>query len=181
MKKVITVLVGILLLTGCGNKMFNTPTKKVEAYFSNYQSLDKAVLSQLDKVVAEEEKFNTKQRESYRDLMKKHYRNLTYDIKDEKIDGDTATVTVEIEVTDYSKVLEKAEQYLKDNAEKFKDEVTGDYDESAYMDYRIEQLKKADEKVKYTLEMTLTKVDGEWTLDNPSDADLSKIHGTYRY
>lgn len=181
MKKVISVFVGILLLTGCGSKMFNTPTKKVEAYFSNYQSLDKTVLNQLDKVVAEEEKFDTKQREAYRELMKKHYRNLTYDIKDEKIDGDTATVTTEIEVTDYSKILEDAEQYLKDNAEKFKDEVTGEYNESEYMNYRIEQLKKAKEKVKYTLEMTLTKVDGEWVLDNPSDADLSKVHGTYRY
>lgn len=181
MKKVWSILIGALLLTGCGTKLFNTPTKKVEAYFSNYQSLDKSVLKQLDKVVAEEEKFNTKQREAYRDLMKKHYRNLTYDIKDEKINGDTATVTTEIEVTDYSKVLEDADQYLKDHPKQFADETTGDYNESAYMDYRIEKLKKADEKVKYTLEMTVTKVDGEWVIDNPSDVALQKIHGIYRY
>lgn len=181
MKKWLIVLVSIFLLTGCGEKMFNTPTKKVESYFSNYQTLDKDVLKQLDKVVAEEEKFNTEQREDYRDLMKKHYRNLVYDIKDEQVNGDTATVTAEIEVTDYSKVLDDAESYLKENEEEFKDKVTGEYKDELYMDYRLKQMKKTTDKVKYTLELTLTKIEDEWVLDKISDIDEQKIHGIYRY
>lgn len=180
MKKWLIILMSCLLLTGCGEKMFNTPKKKIEGYFSNFQSLDKDVLKQLDKVVAEEEKFNTEQREAYRELMKKHYRNLVYDVKDEKIDGDKATVTTEIEVTDYSKVLDEAETYLKEHQEEFQDE-KGKYDESLYMDYRLKQMKKATDKVKYTLEMTLTKVDDKWVLDDLSKVEEQKIHGIYRY
>ena len=102
--------------------MFNTPTKKVEMFFQNYQTLSKDVVEQLNKVVNEEENFNADQRLAYKELMKKHYQELTYEIKDEKIDGNKATVTVEIEVTDYSKTLKDADKYLENNKAEFYDD-----------------------------------------------------------
>lgn len=181
MKKIVAVLFTILLMTGCGKgNLMNTPTKKVEMFFSNYQSLDKEVIDQLDKTVAEEENFNTENRADYKELMKKHYQNLTYDVKDEKIDGDTATVTVEIEVTDYSKTMSDADTYLEEHPDAFKNE-DGEYDKSLFITYRLEQLKKAKDKVKYTLDLTLSKVDEEWKLDSISDVDERKIHGMYTY
>ena len=93
MKKIILCLLSILLLSGCGEKVFNTPVKKVETFLLNYQTLSIDVVEQLNKVVNEEENFNADQRLAYKELMKKHYQDLTYEIKDEKIDGDKATVT----------------------------------------------------------------------------------------
>ena len=93
MKKIILLsFLFLLFISGCSYQetMLNTPTKKVEMFFSNYQTLNKSVMDDLDKVVDEEERFNTKQRESYRELMKKHYQSIQYDIKDEKINGDQA-------------------------------------------------------------------------------------------
>ena len=182
MKKIVAVLSVLALFTGCGcnQKLMDTPTKKVEMFFSNYQSLDDEVVAQLDKIVAEEENFNTEHRETYKELMKKHYKDLTYDVKDEIIDGDVATVTVEIEVTDYSKAMSDAEDYLEEHPEEFQDE-NGEYDPALFITYRLEQLKEVKDTVKYTLDLTLSKVDDEWKLDSISDVDERKIHGMYIY
>lgn len=180
MKKIVLGIVTILLLSGCGEKMFNTPTKKVEMFFQNYQTLSKDVVEQLNKVVNEEENFNADQRLAYKELMKKHYQELTYEIKDEKIDGNKATVTVEIEVTDYSKTLKDADKYLENNRAEFYDD-KGVYNAFLFTTYRIEQLKKVTDKVKFTLNLTLSKVDDEWQLDPISDVDEQKINGVYYY
>ena len=67
-----------------------------------YQVLDEDVLDDLNNITLEEEKFNGAQRERYISLMKKHYQNIKYEIKDEEIDGDNAVVTIELEVMDYN-------------------------------------------------------------------------------
>lgn len=181
MKKILLVLFAVMFFTGCEtSNMMNTPTKKVEMFLENYRTLDEKVVEQLDETVDESMEFNDAQREKYKALMKKHYQSLNYDIKDETIDGDTALVTVEIEVKDYSKVMNEADLYLEENKNQFKNE-EGNYDKSLFMDYRLEQLSKATETVKYTLELTLTKVDDEWRLDNISDSDQQKINGIYNY
>ncbi len=180
MKKILCLLGVLAVMTGCSctANMDNTPTKKVEAMLAKYQSLDAEVLTDLDNVVNAEDLFDNDQKDEYREIMKKHYQDLTYEIKDETIDGDNAIVTVEIEVNDYSKVMANADQYLEDNKEQFYNE-ENEYDEGLFTKYRLEQLRDADEKVKYTLELSLTKTNGEWTLDELSDADRSKINGMY--
>lgn len=181
MKKLIAVICATLILSGCGNKeLLNTPTKRVEMFFSSYQTLDDDVLEQLNDTVKEEVAFNTEQREAYIELMKKHYKNLKYDIKDEIIDGDKATVTVEIEVTDYSKAMNDAEDYLDKHPDEFNDD-KGVYDTKLFTTYRLEQLKDVKDRVKYTLDLTLTKVDDDWKIDDISDEDQMKIHGLYNY
>lgn len=180
MKKFVIMLFISFLLVGCGDKMMNTPTKKVEMFFANYQSLDDSVVKQLNDVANEEELFNSTQRKEYIDLMKKHYQDLKYEIKDEIVDGDTATVTVEIEVKDYSKALKDAENYLNEHKEEFNND-KNEYDESLFTSYRLEQLKKSTDKVKYTLNIYLTKVDNEWKMDDLSETDRMKINGMYEY
>lgn len=183
MKKIIVILATFIFLTGCGCEngvLMNTPTKKVEMLLANYQTLDKDVLEQLDDVVNKEDSFNDDQRDAYRDIMKDHYKNLTYEVKDEVINGNQATVTTEIEVTDYSNVIEEAAQYRLEHEDEFKDE-DGNFDESLYINYRLDKLKDAKEKVKYTIDFTLTKVDDEWKVDPLTEEQEDKIHGLYRY
>ena len=67
--------------------------------------------------------------------------------------------------------------YLKEFPEEF--EENGEYSESKYNDYRLEQLKNAKEKVKYTVDFTLTKVDGQWIVDDLSNEIRDKINGIY--
>jgi len=181
MKKICSIFALFFLLTGCAMNMNldNTPTKKVEAFLNKYQTLDEEVLDSLDRVIAEEELFNSEQRDKYRDIIKSNYQKMSYKIKEEEIDGDEAEVTVEIEVIDYSKIMSESETYRLENPDEVLED--GEYSESKYVDYRLEKLKEAKEKVKYTLDLTLTKVDDEWVMDDLSKENEAKLNGVYSY
>lgn len=181
MKKLVALLTVFTLLTGCSltKNMDNTPTKKVENYLNGYQTLSEDVLTDLDSVVEDEVSFTDTQKESYRDLLKKHYQDLTYTIKDETVNGDNATVEVEVEVKDYSEKLTEAESYLSTNKAEFNDE-QGNYSEEKYNDYRLDLLKDVKDKVKYTINFNLTKSEDEWVIDDLSEEDQQKLLGIYR-
>ena len=75
--KIIFAVSILFLVVGC-SMMMNTPTKKVEDFLSKYQTMDKAVLTQLDDVIDDAFNFVDDQKETYRDLMKKQYQQLLY-------------------------------------------------------------------------------------------------------
>ncbi len=182
MKKItnlILVVFSILLITcGC-ESMMNTPTKRAEEFLNKYQRQDKEVLTQLDEAIdTATYKFTDIQKSSYKDLMKKQYKDLTYTIKEELIDGNNATVTVEIEVYDYNNAINTAETYYQNNPMEFKNS-EGGIDEEKYMDYKIEKIKAVKERIKYTLNLTLTKQNKKWVLNDISEADRQKLHGLY--
>lgn len=179
MKKLLVVLGFLFLVTGCDTLM-NSPTNEVENFLSKYQKQDSSVINQLDDVIDKDETLNDTQKKDYRDLMKKQYQNLTYKIKEETIDGDNATVEVEIEVYDYYKAMDNADKYLVSNNQDFLDQ-EGNVDNSKFMDYKITKMKDVKDKVTYTLNLTLTKDDDEWELDDITDVDRQKIHGIYNY
>ena len=100
MKKILVIAI-VLLLSACSfniDDIDNTPTKKVEEYLSNYQSLSSDVVSDLDIVVERETTFNLDEKDKYRKLMKKNFQNMSYKVKDETVNGDIAEVEVEINV-----------------------------------------------------------------------------------
>ncbi|MEG0826510.1 MAG: hypothetical protein RR404_03460 [Bacilli bacterium] len=179
MKKILLILILLFVMTGCTD-LNNTPKKQTEIFLNKYQTLDKDVLKDLDKVVAEETTFNASERDKYRDLMKKHYQSLTYEIKDSKENGDKATVTVEINVIDYSKTIAKTNTYLVTNKKEFLDD-KGEYDVFKFNDYRIKELEQVKDKVKYTLDLLLTKKDKKWEIEPITSEIEDKIHGIYSY
>lgn len=178
LKKLFIGVIVLFFIVGCGN-MMNTPTKKVEAFLSKYQTQDEKVLTQLDEVVDSAGTMTKEQKEKYRDLMKKQYQNLSYKIKDETEDGDSATVEVEIEVYDYATAITESETYLTTNQDEFLDEETNEVDDEKFMDYKLEQLDKVKEKVKYTINFTLIKENDDWKLDDITEIDRQKLHGLY--
>ncbi len=176
MKKIIIVFCLFLL---CGCNLNNTPTKKVEDLFTKYQTLDKDILSDLNEVVNREE-YNQSQKDEYTNIMKKHYQNLTYKIKNETIDGDKALVETEITVTDYSKVINDANIYRDTYINEFSDEL-GNYNPTLFLDYKLKKIKETEDKVKYTLEIPLTLINNSWEIDSLPSTTLDKIHGIYSY
>ena len=180
MKKFLSSIGIILILTGCSlTNMDNTPTKKVEAYLNNYQTLDSNVLSSIDSIVVDEELYTNDQKTTYRDILKKHYQDLVYKIKEETINGDKATVEVEIEVNDYTKALKEASEYRNTHESEFLDNDV--FDESKFNDYKLELLKSNKERVKYTIYFSLTKIDDEWVLDDLTQTEQEKLLGIYEY
>lgn len=179
MKKIIALSILAILMCGCSftKDLDNTPTKKVEALLNRYQTLDNSVLDDLNDVVDGDLSFDEGQRETYKDIIKSNYQKMTYEIKNAEEDGEEAIVTAEIEVINYTTILTDIKNYLKEFPEEF--EENGEYSESKYNDYRLEQLKNAKEKVKYTVYFTLTKVDGQWIVDDLSNEIRDKINGIY--
>ena len=154
-KKIILISLFMLcfILTGCS--LNNTPKAKVETLLMKYQKNSDSVMSELD-----------------------DYLN-TLNIKDEMIDGDTATVTTQIEVYDYYKIDNDATKYVSDNPDKFS--TNNVYDSKKVLEYKIDKLTNAKDRVTYTVVFNLTKVDNEWKVDNLSNEDLEKIHGIYAH
>lgn len=177
MKKLIYAFISLFLLVGCSN-ISNTPTKQVEGFFNKYQILDNEVLEDLDKVINENQKFNDTNKEAYREVIKKQYKNMTYKIKEETIDGDNAVVTVEITVLDFGKIIREAEDYKNNHIDEFQDE-SSNYDDNKYASYLISRLKEAKEKVKYTLDINLTKLNKKWKIDGIDSDTEDKILGIY--
>ena len=162
------LLVSLLFIfTGCTDLM-NTPTKRVEELFSKYQTLDKDITKEIDTLV-KSENLTDEEANRYRNIIEKQYKMLVYNVKDEKIDGDNATVTVQIEVLDYKSAIQKVDlNYQDDN-----------YDKTKYTQDKLDALEQTKDKVTYTIEVPLVKKDKKWQVSNLSNDDLKKIQGMY--
>lgn len=179
MKKILTIL-SIIILTGCGAlDISNTPTKKVEEFLNKYQILDEEILNELDNVIDEKINLNEENKKEYREIIKKQYKDMQYTIKEETIDGNEATVTAEIIVKDFTKIINDAEVYKRQNIKEFYENEI--YNDNLYKKYLIEKLKDAKERVTYTLEFKAHKQNKKWVLDPITEEIEDKILGIYNY
>lgn len=168
MKKIISIFIFLLLLVGCS--LSNTPTSKVEDLLTKYQTLDKDIVSGIDDIL-EEENFTSIQKDRYKKIIERQYRNLSYEIKNERIDGDTASVTTEIEVIDYKKIINEVNNKYQGN---------DNYTVEEYNDTKLDYLEKAKDKVKYTIDFDVKKdKNGNWQLNALSNEAIKKIQGMY--
>lgn len=165
MKKKITLILILIVifLTACN--INNTPNSKVEEFLGKYQSLDSSINIQASSLATNSNlDKNTEQR--YKKVIENQYKNLAYEIKDEKIDGDKATITTEIKVTDYKSIYEK---YTPNN-----------YTVEEYDKLVIDDLEKAKAKITYTIDFGLTKDNkGNWHVDDLTTEQTNKLLGIY--
>lgn len=168
MKKILSIFVFLILLVGCS--LSNTPSSKVEDLLSKYQMLDSDIKKGIDNVL-EEESLNDNQRDRYRKLIESQYKNLMYEVKDERIDGDTATITTEIEVLDYKKAINDT-----NNSYQGRD----DYTVEEYNNTKLDNLESVKDKVKYTIDFEVKKdKNGNWKLSSLDNDTIKKIQGMY--
>lgn len=166
MKKILSIFIFLLLLVGCS--LSNTPTSRVEDLLSKYQRLDSDIEKGIDTVVGEES-LTGGERDRYKKIIEKQYKNLTYQIKDETYNGDVCTVTTEIEVLDYKKVINEVNNNYQNK----------NYTKEEYNNEKLDKLEKAKDKVKYTIDFKVKKENNNWTLETLDDDTIKKIQGTY--
>ena len=168
MKKIVSLFIFLLLLVGCS--LSNSPTSRVEDLLNKYQTLDSDISSGINDVL-KEENLNDSQKDRYRKVIEKQYKGLTYQIKDERIDGDTAIISTEIEVMDYKKVINETNSYYQS---------INDYTVEDYNNTKLDKLEKATDKVKYTIDFEVKKdKNGNWKLSSLSNEAIKKIQGMY--
>lgn len=168
MKKIVSLFIFLLLLVGCS--LSNSPTSRVEDLLNKYQTLDSDISSGINDVL-KEENLNDSQKDRYRKVIEKQYKGLTYQIKDERIDGDTAIISTEIEVMDYKKVINETNSYYQS---------INNYTVEDYNNTKLDKLEKAKDKVKYTIDFEVKKdKNGNWKLSSLSNEAIKKIQGMY--
>lgn len=177
MKKIIYSFIFLFLMVGCAN-LSNTPIKKTEEFLKKYQTLDDEVISDLNNSISDS--FTFEQKEEYLKIMKNHYQNMVYEIKDDEIDGNEAKVTVEITVTDLRKAIDETDSFLMENPSYFMNDKK-EYDVIKYNTYRIQKLGEARDKIKYTIIINLSKINNMWTITDVSQEVIDKINGIYNY
>ncbi len=181
MKKIIAGILCLLLVVGCGCSITeDSPKEQVKLFLNRYNDNDSEVMDELETYVSEED-FTDDQKETYKEVLKKQYKDLKYNIEDETIDGDTATVTVKVTVYDLYKVQKDADEYLTNNPDKFKGKDNDDYDDESFINYKLEQMQDNTDTIDYTIVFNLTKTDDKWQVEQLSNDDLEKIHGVYNY
>lgn len=150
--------------------MNNTPSSKVEELMAKYQSLDADIENEIEGVLSDLN-LTLNQKKDFRKLLRNQYKNLSYNIKDEEVDGDSAIVSVEVEVIDYKDAITVVD-----------DSYIGrdDYTVEEYNNDKIKELKKAKEKVTYNLDIELNKdSNGEWNVLSLSNLEKKKLQGMY--
>lgn len=168
MKKILSIFIFLLLLVGCS--LSNSPTSKVEELLTKYQSLDSDVKDGIEGVI-EDENLTSSQKDRYKKLLEAQYKNLSYEIKDERIDGDNAIVSTEIKVINYKKAINDTYNYYNGN---------NDYTLEEYNDTKLSNLEKEKEKVTYTIDFEVKKdKDGNWNIASLSNETIKKIQGMY--
>jgi len=177
MKKIIMFLLCLIATVGCSITN-EKASDAVEKYLNDYKSLSDNVLSDIDEIV-EKENLETVQENSYKDVLKRQYRDLLYTIENESYDGDTADVTVRITVYDLYQAEKTASKYLNDNQDRFL--TNGIYDSTKYLDYKLNEMKNITDTISYNIVFKTIKVDGKWQVEQPGEIVLQKIHGIYNY
>lgn len=153
------MMIGFLFLVGCD--LANTPTSQVEEYLSSYQRLDKKI-SLDESILIQEKDLDEELKKEYQKLLKKQYRNLSYAIKDEEINGEKATVVAEVTVLDYGREMRKLEE------EKDLD----------YTKKLLESLKKVKKKVTYTIKFKVEQDEnGKWKVKSLDRESQEKLVG----
>ena len=150
-------------MVGCS--LGNTPTSKTEDLLSRYQMLDNSINVSYTNLTTDTN-LNQDIIKKYEKVIEKQYRNLSYEVKDEVIDGENATVTIEVEVMNYKDVINKYNKI--------------DYDVNEYHKMITNDLDSAKDTVTYTLDITLTKDNTDtWNIDSLSTENKSKLLGIY--
>ena len=178
MKKIIVMLFTFVLLIGCGCTG-QKASDAVKEYLAKFNNQHASVLGELNDLIAEEN-LTEEQGKTYEEIMKKQYKDLKYEIVEETYDGDVATVKTNISVYDLYKVQKEAEEYRNNHQEEFLDEEKKP-DAIKFLDYKLEQMKKTDTKVTYTIDFKVEKKEGKWVLSSITTDNLEKIHGIYNY
>ncbi|MDD6272764.1 MAG: hypothetical protein PUA90_04530 [bacterium] len=177
MKKILSISLIVLSLFGCS--LMDTPSSKVESYLNNYVSLEDEVLSDLDATI-ENEKLSENNKSIYKQVLKRQYQDLKYEIKDETIDGKNASVVVKITVYDLYKSNVNSEYYLNEHQDEFYT-IDNTFDSDLYDKYKLDEMLKIKDTIDYEITFDLVKEDNTWVIKEPSREVLEKLHGLYNY
>ncbi len=174
--KIIFIVTILFTMTGCLSNM--SPSEKAEELMDRYIKNDDSIIEELDEYM-EQQNLNEEEKTRYKNIIMDEYATIQYQIKDEEINGDDATVTIDIEVKNLYKASILASTYFQEHKEEFYQDNL--YDESKFIDYKLSLMENMTETINYVIYIELKEIDGIWTILEMDNNTLEKIHGIYNY
>lgn len=171
------LLLAFITLLFCSCSMTGGPSIKVSEYLSKFNSLDESLIQNMESTI-QGENLSIDNLAIYRNVLKRQYQDLKYDIVEESINGDNAVVIAKITVYDLYTSKQNSETYMNEHQEEFLN-TDNIFDEEMYMKYRLENMLSTKDTVSHNISFNLTKKDGEWVIDDIDRVTLEKIHGLY--
>ena len=180
MKKILLGIILLLFITGCEMKMDMTPSEAVANWMTSHQERNDSVVKELDDWL-DKQNLDNESKSSFKTALEKQYQNLSYEILEEDIDKDKATVVVEIEVLDYYSSFEKSRDYFEKHLEEFFETVPEGRtnDSKELRTYQIKGLENVEDKTKYQITFDLTKDNNTWKIDDTKEDIFMKMYGLY--
>ena len=163
----------------CACNMIGTPTMKVQEYLNDFNNLNEDVTKDMESKIMDEN-LSSDNKDIYREILKRQYKDLKYEIVEEKIEENTAKVKVKITTYDLYNTTLETENYMIENQESFLNE-ENIFDEERYMKYKLDEMLKTKNTITHDITFNLTKVNDEWEINNIDRETLEKIHGLYDY
>ncbi|MFI3260377.1 MAG: hypothetical protein R3Y13_01515 [bacterium] len=177
-KKTLLSILLLICIVGCTS--IQTASSVVEDYLSSYQNLEYQILVDMETVINSEDLLTDDQKQIYREILKKQYSDLYYEVIYERYNNDEAIVGVNITVYNYYETQKESGEYLSSNPNEFNNE-DGKYDVSLYMDYKLSMYQSDINRITNYCEFLLIKEDGIWKIKEINNDVLEKIHGIYNY
>lgn len=176
MKKILIWGLLLILITACSyNSM---AIMAVKDYLDDYINFNNNVEESMNKYV-EGENISEEQKKIYKEILERQYRNLNYEIINESYEDNKAIIGVKVTVYNLYKVQKDADDYLVNHEEEFY--TKGVYDKDKFILYKLNLMKQTDERITYLIDFKVNKIENKWIVDQPSNSDLDKIHGTFEY
>lgn len=166
------VIVVLFLVFRSNSKSPNTLTRK---YMNRYLHLDNKVVEKIKYPFGDS--LTSKQKSRYQEIIKKQYKDMTYDIVKEEVNEADAVITVNFSVYDLKSAMDKAVQYIEAYPDRFRKE--GVLQGEKVVDYKLDILESYRDRITYSVSFTYYKKDGAWELMDLSNTDLEKLDGIY--
>lgn len=157
----------VLSMAACGKA--NTPTKVVEKQMQELK--DEKVETELSSLVSDSS-VAKKYGDDYKKLLKK-IQDFDYEVTDEKVDGDSATVTVKITTYNFGQAYKDMYNQVVKDANNGK--ITSSTDLTSYiykmMFQKMNALEKKDFKTSVKVKCTKNE-DGDWETDVDNNSNV---------
>ena len=177
MKKILLTFLTCILLCACD--MIDSPTMKVQQYLNDFNNLNETVVEDMESSIIEEN-LSSDNTSIYREVLTRQYKDLRYEIVDETINDDKATVKAKVTVYDLYNSNKQSETYMNEHQDEFMD-TENVFDQESYMKYRLDEMLKTTNTITHEVTFNLTKIEDEWVIDDIDRETLEKIHGLYDY
>ena len=172
----VIIFIGLIILITRSRSKSSSPAGITKEYFEKYKKEDKDIVNNITYEFSDE--LSNDQLKRYKEIIKKQYRTLGYNIIDEIKGENDCTITVEFTIKDLKSTYEKANTYIEAHRDKFTKD--GEFSNKMAIDYKLEQMEKAVDIVEYKILIDFYKDDkNKWNMRDLSSTDLKKIAGVF--